>query len=148
MRPILPVLTAAAVVFGTALAQNPILLNGQIWDGNGGPLAAGVVYHVVGGPGSCGISVPTGQTLTIQPGAIVKIAGCFLVSGTLDAIGTAIAFLECDGLIVPSARWPCENLVIFTDNQLLAGRRALLELVGSEEFDWQSWARQNILGTA
>ncbi|MCA8975747.1 MAG: right-handed parallel beta-helix repeat-containing protein [Planctomycetes bacterium] len=94
MRPILPVLTAAAVVFGTALAQNPILLNGQIWDGNGGPLAAGVVYHVVGGPGSCGISVPTGQTLTIQPGAIVKIAGCFLVSGTLDAIGTAIAPIE------------------------------------------------------
>ena len=31
----------------------------------------------------------------------------------------AVAFLECDGLIVPSARfWQCENLVIFTDNQL------------------------------
>lgn len=67
--------------------------------------------------------------------------------GRCQAIGTATAFLECDGLIVPSARWPCENLVIFTDNQLLSGRRALLELVCSEEFDWQTWAREHGLGS-
>lgn len=60
-----------------------------------------------------------------------------------QAIGSAVAFLECDGLIVPSARWQCENLVIFTDNQLRAGRRGLLDVVGSAEFDWQAWAREH-----
>ena len=52
-----------------------------------------------------------------------------------------MAFLECDGLIVPSARWQCENLVIFTDNQLRAGRRRLLDVVSSAEFDWRPGAR-------
>ena len=28
-------------------------------------------------------------------------------------IGAAVAFLGCDGLMVPSARWDCENLVLF-----------------------------------
>lgn len=70
-----------------AVAQT-IVLNGQIWDGNGGPLVAGPIYHILTGPGSCGISVPSGQTLTVHAGANIKIDGCFLVSGTLNAIGT------------------------------------------------------------
>lgn len=86
---LLPLLASA-----TALAQTPILINGPIWDGNGGPLVTGSVYHVVGGPGHCGISVPTGQTLTVQPGAIVKIDGCVTVSGTLRAVGTAVSEIE------------------------------------------------------
>lgn len=31
-------------------------------------------------------------------------------------IGAAVAFLGCDGLIVPSARWDTENLVLFPEN--------------------------------
>jgi hypothetical protein len=31
-------------------------------------------------------------------------------------IGAALAFLGVDGLIAPSARWNCENLVVFQDN--------------------------------
>jgi hypothetical protein len=53
-------------------------------------------------------------------------------------IGAAVAFLECDGLIVPSARWSCENLVVFTDNHLLTSG---LEVLSSGEIDWQAWSQ-------
>ena len=54
-------------------------------------------------------------------------------------IGAAVAFLDHDGLIVPSARWDCENLVIFTDNHHPS---AELTVRRSEEVDWQAWARK------
>lgn len=72
-------------------AQLPIPLNGPIHDGNGGPLLAGNVYHVVGTATYCGVSVPAGTTLTIQAGAIVKLGGCFSIAGNVQAIGTANA---------------------------------------------------------
>lgn len=53
-------------------------------------------------------------------------------------IGAAIAFLELDGLIAPSARWPCDNLMIFSANHSLNER---LELIGHEEFVWREWAQ-------
>jgi len=55
-------------------------------------------------------------------------------------IGSAVSFLECDGLLVPSARWDCENLVIFTDNHDYSQR---LEVLHTEEVDWVGWARLN-----
>ncbi len=55
-----------------------------------------------------------------------------------QAIGAAIAFLGCDGLIAPSARWQCDHLMIFTDNHNVEDD---MELVASEEVDWRSWAR-------
>lgn len=68
-----------------ASAQTP--LAGPIWDGSGGPLLSGTVYHATGW-----IDVPVGKTLTIQPGAIVKFSGNGLaVNGTLDAKGTSVA---------------------------------------------------------
>lgn len=53
-------------------------------------------------------------------------------------IGAAVNFLGCDGLIVPSARWRCENFVLFTENHPLTSR---LEVLSSEEIDWQGWAQ-------
>lgn len=53
-------------------------------------------------------------------------------------IGAAVAFLGCDGLMVPCARWDCENLVLFTDNHSLENT---LEVLSSEEIDWQVWAQ-------
>lgn len=85
---LLPLLATLAAALP---AQGFTPLNGQIWDGNGGPLVAGVVYHVISTGASCGIGVPTGQTLTIQPGAIVKVGGCVGISGTVVAQGTALA---------------------------------------------------------
>jgi RES domain-containing protein len=53
-------------------------------------------------------------------------------------IGAAVAFLGCDGLLVPSARWSCENLIIFTENHPLTSK---LEVLSSEEIDWRNWAQ-------
>ncbi len=47
-------------------------------------------------------------------------------------IGAALSFLGVDGLIVPSARWPCQNLILFDnlDNQIE------IDSDSSEEVDW------------
>lgn len=55
-------------------------------------------------------------------------------------IGSVLAFLGLDGLIAPSARWTCDNLMIFGDNHALTER---LEPVSTEEVEWRSWALQN-----
>lgn len=52
-------------------------------------------------------------------------------------IGAAVSFIGCDGLLTPCARWPCENLILFTDNLAMA---VGLELVETEEVDWEAWA--------
>jgi RES domain-containing protein len=57
--------------------------------------------------------------------------------GRTQEIGAAVEFLGCDGLIAPSARWPCDNLMLFTDSM---GDSASLELLSSEYVDWMSWA--------
>ncbi len=55
-------------------------------------------------------------------------------------IGAALAFLGLDGLIAPSARWSCDNLMIFADNHRLTKG---LEPVSDEQIEWTSWARTN-----
>lgn len=57
-------------------------------------------------------------------------------------IGAAIAFLECDGLLVPSARWSCENLMLFMSNHALGEK---LELENSDTVDWIEWANSKAL---
>jgi hypothetical protein len=54
-------------------------------------------------------------------------------------IGAALSFLGIDGLIVPSARWACSNLILFDNlnNQLE------IEDDGSEEVDWLKFLDQN-----
>jgi hypothetical protein len=77
---ILPLLALTAL---PAVAQTP--LTGNVYDGSGGPLLSGTVYHATS------INIPASQTLTVQPGAIVKFeAGAyFTISGTLHAVGTS-----------------------------------------------------------
>ncbi len=53
-------------------------------------------------------------------------------------IGAAVAFVGCDGLIVPSARRACDNLVLFTDNLAMDIDIRVKE---TEEVNWQEWAR-------
>lgn len=57
-------------------------------------------------------------------------------------MGGALAFLGIDGLIAPSARWSCDNLMIFTDNHSLS---ETLEAIDDEQIEWQAWARKNKL---
>jgi hypothetical protein len=53
-----------------------------------------------------------------------------------QALAAAAHFLEFDGLLVPSARAPCSNLVLFQDR--ISGS-AILEVMKSVEVDWDSW---------
>jgi hypothetical protein len=55
-------------------------------------------------------------------------------------IGAAVAFLGCDGLIAPNARWPCDNLIVYTDN--VPPDRTFTVIDGSN-VDWIAWARQH-----
>jgi RES domain len=52
------------------------------------------------------------------------------------AIAAAAYFLEFDSLMVPSARFSCENLFIFTE------RATGLMLKSSEAVDWDSWRQR------
>ncbi len=55
-------------------------------------------------------------------------------------IGAAAEFLNCDGLIAPSARWGCDNLMLFPERM---GSKPTLELVNSETVDWLKWGKDN-----
>lgn len=57
--------------------------------------------------------------------------------GRTQEIGAAAAFLGFDGLIVPSARWHCENLILFANERDLS---IMLEAVGTEPVDLRAWA--------
>lgn len=55
-------------------------------------------------------------------------------------IGAAVAFLGCDGLIAPNARWPCENLMIYMDNVPLD---RVFAVTHESSVNWIEWARLN-----
>ena len=55
-------------------------------------------------------------------------------------IGAGLVFLGFDGLIAPSARWSCENLMIFGDNHALNEK---LESLDEELVEWRGWAQEH-----
>jgi hypothetical protein len=55
-----------------------------------------------------------------------------------QAIAAAAYFLEFDSLMVPSARFRCQNLVIFTK------RATGLVLRKSQAVDWDTWRGQRV----
>jgi hypothetical protein len=59
--------------------------------------------------------------------------------GATQAIAAAAHFLEFDGLIVPGARAPVANLVLFLDQIV---EDAQLILSGSVSVDWTAWRRR------
>jgi hypothetical protein len=60
--------------------------------------------------------------------------------GVTQSIGAAIAFLGLDGLIAPSARWSCDNLMIYQANHVPTER---LEVIEEQNVAWQAWGRAN-----
>lgn len=54
----------------------------------------------------------------------------------LQDIGEAAHFLDFDGLIAPSARWECQNLVVFTDR---VAPDALSIANEHGQVDWDAW---------
>ncbi len=79
-------LIAASVLLHLSVLNAQVTIGGNVFDGSGGPLLSGVVYHA-----SFSVTVPTGQTLTVQPGAIVKFAPAtqLAVNGHLHVAATA-----------------------------------------------------------
>jgi len=87
----LPLPSLRALVFGLALAASATAvqaqtLTGSLSDDTTGPVTPGV-HHVTGN-----IDVPTGKTLTIQAGAILKcnFGVNFILQGKLLAMGTTL----------------------------------------------------------
>ena len=87
------------------------------------------------------VRVRTSQTLDIADlttladlGVAVESYGD-LAYGRTQEIGDAAAFLGFDSLLVPSARWDCRNLVIFTDQSSPGD----LKVLQSEPVDWDCW---------
>ncbi len=60
-----------------------------------------------------------------------------------QVIGTAIGHLNLDGLIAPSARWDCDNVMLFMPGSDWAGA---VSLQNSEEVDWRAWVREHTSG--
>lgn len=56
--------------------------------------------------------------------------------GATQAIAAAARFLEFDSLLVPSARHPCRNLIVFLDRLSRTGR---LEVRQTKAVDWTVW---------
>lgn len=92
------------------------------------------------------ISVTTGKTIRLLKADLESLGVNWASFGEISnartqQIGAAVAFLECDGLIAPSARWNCENLMLFCDHHELENQR--LEVVSTEEIDWFAWAQEH-----
>jgi hypothetical protein len=89
------------------------------------------------------IEVRTERVLRFADTAALEILGVDSAKyATFDyratqAIAAAARFLEFDGLIVPSARAACSNLVIFLD-RLSSDNLAVLS---TEAVDWTEWRR-------
>jgi RES domain-containing protein len=88
------------------------------------------------------LGVSTSKTLRLARTALIDFGVDWNRYGQRDyertqQIGAALAFLELDGLIAPSARWSCDNLMIFTANHALSER---LDVIDHAEVEWRQWA--------
>lgn len=87
------------------------------------------------------IAVRTERTLKLADLAALKSLGvspenyASLSYERTQEIGDAAAFLGFDGILAPSARWPCQNLVLFVDR--LAPHD--LTVLDQEMVDWSAW---------
>jgi hypothetical protein len=100
------------------------------------PPSKPVVVHTLG--------VRTGKTLKLGRAELIGLGidwnqyGAARLEQT-QAIGAAIAHLGYDGLIAPSARWACDNVMLFMTNPEVQDHSLILRR--SEEVDWQEWGR-------
>jgi RES domain-containing protein len=87
------------------------------------------------------IEVKTRRTLRIADLAALEDLGVSreqyagLTYERTQEIGDAAAFLGFDGILAPSARWPCQNLVLFLD-RFAPHDFAIGE---TEAVDWIAW---------
>jgi hypothetical protein len=60
--------------------------------------------------------------------------------GRSREIGAAAHFLEFDSLLVPSARWPCQNLILFLDR---LNMDTALTVEQASDINWPAWREQH-----
>lgn len=90
------------------------------------------------------VSVKTRRTLKLADLAAVEALGISretypsLDYARTQEIADAADFLGFDGILTPSARWSCQNLVLFMDK---IGPQDLVAHE-SEAVDWDAWRRQ------
>jgi hypothetical protein len=92
------------------------------------------------------LGVSTAKTLRLARISLERLGVVMARYGERDyartqEIGAALAFLGLDGLIAPSARWGCDNLMIYQTNHMLLNER--LEVIKEEQVDWGAWALLN-----
>jgi len=90
------------------------------------------------------LDVSASQTLTLVRSDLQNLGVDLTRYGERDysqtqKIGAALAFLGFDGLLVPSARWNCDNLVLFMENHKIAERLSPLR---DELIDWKKWGEE------
>ena len=94
----------------------------------------------------CEISTETEQTLILADMSELVALGVEesryheLLYTRTQQIASAAAFMGFDGLIAPSARYKCQNLILFLDSYNLEN----LDVVSREPIDWQAWRSKNI----
>ena len=87
------------------------------------------------------ISVKTSRTLKLADVKALEKLGvpiddfAGLDYARTQEIGDAASFIGFDGIIAPSARWPCQNLVLFTDRI----EPADLTVSESAPVNWTDW---------
>ena len=90
------------------------------------------------------IAVTTKNTLKfadlrgLEPLGVDRDAYSSLNYERTQLIGDAAKFLGFDGIIAPSARWPCLNLVVFTDEI----PPEAIELGNTSIIDWRAWREE------
>jgi len=89
------------------------------------------------------LQLTTKKTLRLLQADLVSLGVVWADYPTLNyaktqQIGAAVAFLGCYGLIAPSARWVCENLMLFRTNHAFESD---LSVVTSEEIALKEWAQ-------
>ena len=90
------------------------------------------------------ITVRTQRTLNFADLSALAVLGVppdqygDLVYDRTQEIGDAAFFLGFDGIIAPSARWPCQNLILFIDRLEVED----LSVAASEPIDWTQWRRE------
>ena len=57
-------------------------------------------------------------------------------------IADAAFFMGYDGIIAPSARWECQNIILFLDSIDLDD----VEEISSSQIDWNTWRTKNVRG--
>lgn len=87
------------------------------------------------------VEIKTEQTLMLMDMSQLKDLGVDetryneMLYHRTQEIADAAAFLGFDGLIAPSARWACNNVVLFLDTFNFEN----MNVISKEQIDWKNW---------